>query len=156
MSFLFDSTIQSPQEPTRTRRKARRPAAVPEPSRSGFQPLAIAVAPLGRLDDGVVCLDANCQGECHDIVEERSGRWFLECCFCGTGQWVRATPGHLPPPPKESEFRLRDGRFAGMTLDEVGRAQRGLDYIQWAAAEHPRHAVREAAKTWLASRPVNP
>lgn len=157
MTFLFDTTTQFPQEPSRGRKPARRrrEGAV-EPPRPEFSPVVVAVVSLGRVDDGVMCLDQNCQAECHDIVEEIKGQWLVECCFCGTGQWIKAIPNLLPKPSPKDSFRLRDGRFAGLTLEEAAMLPRGLDYIRWAAGEHPRHAVREAAKTWLASRPANP
>lgn len=154
MSFLFDTTIQTPQEPSRSRRKARKAVEPVEQARPDFVPFVVVVPPLGRLDGDVACIDQSCRAQCHDIVEEHAGQWLLECCFCGTGQWIKAIAGHLPAPEEDAAFRFRDGRFAGLTLDEAARTPRGVDYIKWAAVEHRRGAVREAAKTWLASKPA--
>ena len=107
--------------------------------------------PLGRLDDAVSCLDQNCQAQCHDILDEDRGQWRLECCFCGTGQWVPVVKGHLPPPAEGGDFLLRGGRFDGQTIGEAARSSRGRDYIAWAAKEHPRPAVKKACETYLAS-----
>lgn len=149
MSLLFDT---SPQEPER--KKAKKRAAEPAPPAPGPAATSLpaaAVPPLGRLDEGVACLDTSCQAECHDIVEEIKGQWRLECCFCGTGQWVPVIRGHLPPPAEGCDFVFRGGRFDGQTIAEASRSARGLDYIKWAAAEHPRPAVKKACETYLAS-----
>ena len=152
MSLLFDT---SPQEPERKKPKKRagEPATVKEPAAAPMPlPLpAVAIPPLGRLDEGVACLDTSCQAECHDIVEEIKGQWRLECCFCGTGQWVPVIRGHLPPAAEGGDFVFRGGRFDGQTIAEASRSARGLDYIKWAAAEHPRPAVKKACETYLAS-----
>jgi len=152
MSLLFDT---SPQEPQKKKgRRAAAKEAVIEPVATGV-PLppasAEAPAPLGRLDDGVPCLDQRCQTQCHDILDEERGRWRLECCFCGTGQWVPVIKGHLPPPAEGADFLLRGGRFDGQTLGEVARSPRGQEYIAWAAEEHPRPTVKKACQTYLAS-----
>ena len=106
--------------------------------------------PLGRLDSGVQCGDTTCRAECHDITDEDRGYWRIECCFCGTGQWVPVVKGHLPPPAEGADFVLRGGRFDGQTIGEVARSSRGMEYITWAAEEHPRQAVKKACRTWLA------
>jgi len=149
MSLLFDT---SPEEPERkkSRKRAAEPAP-PAPAPTAASLPAVAVPPLGRLDDGVACLDTSCQGQCHDIVEEIKGQWRLECCFCGTGQWVPVIRGRLPPPAEGGDFVFRGGRFDGQTIAQSARTERGVDYIKWAAAEHPRPAVKKACETYLAS-----
>lgn len=149
MSLLFDT---SPDEPQRRRgRKAAPPVTeTPEPQKPLIY-IGEAVPALGRLDGVVACLDQNCRAECHDITDEDRGQWRLECCFCGTGQWVPVVKGHLPPPAEGADFMLRGGRFDGQTLGEAARSSRGRDYIAWAAKEHPRPAVKKACETYLAS-----
>lgn len=148
MSLLFDTSPQE-QEKKKPRKRATEPEAAP--AAVAYVPPAGPVAPLGRLDDGTPCLDESCQAECHDILDESKGQWLVECCFCGTGQWIPVIRGHLPPPAEGADFMFRGGRFDGQTIAEASRSARGMDYIKWAAAEHPRPAVKKACETWLAS-----
>jgi hypothetical protein len=149
MSLLFDT---SPDEPQRRRgRKAAPPVAEEPVPQKPLIYIGEAVPALGRLDGAVACLDQNCLAECHDILDEDRGQWRLECCFCGTGQWVPVVKGHLPPPAEGADFLLRGGRFDGQTIGEAARSSRGQDYIAWAAKEHPRPAVKKACETYLAS-----
>lgn len=158
MSTLFDV---SPDKPARGRGRKKpkaEPAAAPQEAPRPFvAPVAVAEPPLGRLDEGVVCVDQNCQGTAHDIVEEGqhdlSGlgamepAWRVECCFCGCAHWTRPIKGHLQP--VEKAFLFRDGRFAGMTPAQAALQPRGLDYLRWAAQSHPRPTVREACRKHL-------
>lgn len=157
MSTLFDV---SPNEPTKKKAGKRRPDAGPKaasPSVVAAEPTATAAPVLGRLDDLVECVDQNCQGTAHDIIEE--GRhdltglgamepaWLVECCFCGCAHWTRPIKGHLQP--AEKAFLFRDGRFAGMTPAQAEREPRGPEYLKWAAESHPRQSVRAAVKKYL-------
>jgi hypothetical protein len=152
MTLLFDV---SPDEPTRKRGGGKRtgaPQAVPqkesekEPSFIGQFPTR-PILPIGTIDHTYDCADAACGTQCHDILHEDHGEWYLACAFCGTGQWVRAIKGHLQA--REQAFILRDGRFAGLTLAEVEKQPRGLDYLKWAAESHPRSMVKEECKKHL-------
>jgi len=152
MNLLFDV---SPDEPTRKRGSQKRsgaPLAVPEkePEKKPFfigELPARPILPIGMIDHTYDCADGRCGTQLHDILHEDGGDWYLSCVFCGTGQWVKAIKGHLKP--QERTFVLRDGRFAGLTLPEVEKQPRGLDYLKWAAASHPRPTVREACKKHL-------
>ena len=120
MSLLFDT---SPQEPERKKAKKRAvEPAPPAPGPAAASLPAVAIPPLGRLDEGVACLDTSCQAECHDITDEDRGQWRLECCFCGTGQWIPVIRGHLPPPADGGDFVFRGGRFDGQTLSQTTRS----------------------------------
>lgn len=154
MTMLFDT---SPEEVPDRKKKARaralaaphqQPVSEPEktPSFIGQTPRR-AILPIGKIDDTFECVDPRCGTACHDILHEDGGEWLLGCCFCNCTQWVRAIPGYLQP--KEAEFVFRDGRFAGLTLDEASREPRGPDYIAWAAKEHKRPAVKAACQSWL-------
>jgi len=151
MSLLFDIP---PDEPSRKRRLAREPVKPAEPQEAGsikdFSAKVAAIKPIGKLDDTYRCIDDRCGASCHDILYEDRGEWLLQCCFCNCTQWLPAIPGHLTP--RDEQFVLRDGRFAGMTLDEVSSQPRGIDYIAWAADEHQRPAVKAACKSWLDQR----
>ena len=151
MSLLFDV---SPDEPTRKRSRAQKAAAHPieseEPKKAPYylgQIAPRAILPIGMIDHTFDCADAACGTQCHDILHEEGGEWYLSCVFCHTGQWVKAIKGHLKA--RDQEFVLRNGRFAGLTLPEVEKQPRGLDYLRWAAESHPRPTVREACKKHL-------
>jgi hypothetical protein len=153
VSLLFDT---SPEEPQKRARKGGPPSVqkIVEIEKSPIYIGKSAPAPLGDLDDSVACVDSRCQAQCHDIIDEIRGQWFIECVFCGTGQWVPAVRGHLPEPVAGGDFVLRGGRFDGRTIAATARDPRGMDYLRWAAKEHPRPAVQKACETYLASIPV--
>lgn len=117
------------------------------PSFIGNSATTRVIKPIGKIDDTYQCIDSRCQAYCHDILHEEAGMWFLSCAFCGCTQWLRAIPGVIQP--REEQFQLRDGRFSGMTLDEVSREPHGPEFIRWAAKSHQRDAVKAACKTWL-------
>jgi hypothetical protein len=110
--------------------------------------MAIGKTMLGRIDGVYECADTSCRGASMDIVDEYRGQWHVECCFCGTGSREPVIAGHLSPRSKE-EFVFHGGRFDGQTIDEAMMQPRGRDYVKWAAAEHPRQAVRDACKRRL-------
>lgn len=159
MMLLFDT---SPEDDGKRRRKnARRPTQAPQPA--DHEPsvsIPAFVAPrktLGRVDDGVPCGDDACGASCHDIVDADRGWWNLECCFCGTCQWIQAIDGRLDAPkepPKAEEpavFTFPEGqRFGGKTIDEVFAVK--PEHVRWAAGFEQDDAVRKACKTWLDSR----
>jgi hypothetical protein len=160
VSLLFDTFEQESNQRNKSGRQKtpsrQKPASQnQEPKKVFIHAAIVAPAPLGRLDGSVACLDRTCQAQCHDITDEDRGQWRLECCFCGTGQWVPVVPGHLPPPAEGADFVLRGGRFDGQTLGEVARSSRGMDYIAWAAKEHPRPAVAKSCENYLASLAAN-
>lgn len=155
MTQLFDT---SPEEPSKKRAKgnragAPRRVAEQEPKKEPYclgqlQPRAIRA--IGKIDDTYHCIDHRCGATCHDILIEDNGEWLLQCCFCNCTQWLPAIPGHISP--RDEQFVLRDGRFAGKTLDEVSVEPLGMEYIAWAASEHKRDAVKAACKSWLDQR----
>ena len=152
MPLLFDV---SPEEPTRKgSARSRRPAAEETPKADEFVPPVMTaerpLLPIGRIDHTYACPDARCLAECHDIVAEDDGDWLIQCCFCGTGQWVRAIKGHLKP--REQEFRFTAGTRQGMTIDEAAATPNGMDFVEWAATEHKSEAVKNACQTWLDTR----
>ena len=159
MSLLFDVSPEEPGKKSKSKAKTPslpRPSAVLEKPEKAPIYIGKPASILGRLDDAE-CIDESCQAQAHDIVDEgmvdlkgngiKEPAWHLECCFCGTGQWVAVIKGHLKEKPVE--FTFRDGRFAGQTIAEAATHPRGMDYLTWAAAGHPRQAVRESVRTWL-------
>jgi hypothetical protein len=152
-TLLFDTSIP-PEEQKPSKQKRARATAAPQPEAEAApkKPLIFRdIRPLGRIDHTYACADDACGAECHDILDEDRGQWLLECCFCGTKQEAKAIAGVIQEPAPDT-FRFRDGRYAGQTLDEAAATPRGADYLSWAAESHPRPAVREAVKTWLAKR----
>jgi hypothetical protein len=152
MDMLFDV---SPDEPTRSSSRKRPSRAQPNATEVAPEPAIYkadfttqrAILPIGMIDHTYDCADGRCGTQCHDILHEDHGEWYLACVFCGTGQWVKAIKGHLKP--REQEFVLRDGRFAGLTLAEVEKQPRGMDYLKWAAESHPRSMVKDECKRHL-------
>lgn len=147
--MLFDVT---PEEPEKTKKKARR--ATPEVARQQEAvppPVRLAAAPtlLGKIDDVYECADERCGGTAFDIVDEFRGEWVVQCCFCNTSIRGTAIKGYLKP--RGEDFVFNDGRFAGMSVADAWGQPRGRDYVEWAAAEHPRQAVRDACKKHLDS-----
>lgn len=148
MSLLFDVSPDDDSGRRKRARNGRMPVSIntePEKTLSYIgQTPALPVRPVGKADD---MFDCACGARCHDILREDGRDWYVECCFCGTCEWVDAVPGHLQP--AEAEFIFRDGRFAGMTLPQAASQPRGLDYIKVSAESHKRPAVRDACKTYL-------
>ena len=141
MSLLFDIPSEEP--------KKRRPVAAPKtPEEPVLVPIRkVQSPPLGRIEDVHACPDDACGSGYHEIAEEDGGFWRLECLFCGTGQWVKAIRGYLKP--KEAEFTFSSGDYAGLTIGAVWEDERGRGYVEWAAEEHPKPAVRAACKKHL-------
>jgi hypothetical protein len=154
VSLLFDTSPQEPVNKKAGRKQRVKEAPITAPGMPLPPASAAAPAPLGVLDDSVACVDSRCRAQCHDIIDEIRGQWFIECVFCGTGQWVPAVRGHLPEPVAGGDFVLRGGRFDGRTIAAAARDPRGMDYLRWAAKEHPRPAVQKACETYLASIPI--
>lgn len=104
---------------------------------------------LGRSDDKYECADGGCDSKTHDIVmcSDDGRRWFLQCVFCGVGQWVKAE--QQPVAADEDEFRLKDGRYSGLTPAQIDGISGGRGYLEWAAESHPRQSVRAAVKKYL-------
>lgn len=154
MSLLFEI---APDEPEKARKS--RPAKKPEsdePDEAGFEPsFKACYGPcefLGKADQyGIECIYENCRGTAHDIAYDDGKVWLIQCAFCGTGQYVKARKAQSAP-SAGAVFRFADGRFSGLSLDEAAGKPFGLEYIEWATTEHKRPAVREACKTWLATR----
>lgn len=159
MSLLFDT---SPSEDGKQRRKPRRRQG-PEPIQSEVEPsvsIPAFVAPkrtLGAVDEGVACADESCGAACHDIVEADRGWWNLECCFCGTGQWIKAIDNRLdakketPKRDASEVFVFPEGqRFGGKTINEVFAVK--PEHVRWAAQFEQDSAVRKACQTWLDAR----
>lgn len=151
MSLLFDT---SPTDEPTQKRRSRRPEvteAVVEQEPS-IQAPCIPLAVIDRVDGEAVCLDEACAAACHDIIDSDRGWWRLECCLCGTGQWIPAIDGRLEerkPRPQHGAFTFPDGRHHGKTIAEVAASR--PDYVSWAAKHDQDEETRKACETWIAS-----
>lgn len=151
MSLLFDI---SPSEGGKRRPSKRAKSEAPPEAVFRHEPVAYKSAQpriIRKVDGAFDCADGACGTQCHDVVAEEPGFWYLICAFCGTGQWVEAIPEDVKPEemPADGVFRFGEGRFPGMTLDEVFGVKDGPEYLAWAAQHHKRPAVRDACKTYL-------
>lgn len=147
--MLFDVSPDEPEQKKGRKSSARAMAAPPsakvdEPKKAPYFIGERPVPALGAIDSTFVCVDESCNAGAHDVLTEHDGEWLIECAICGTRQRVAAVRDHFQP--KEAEFVVADGLFAGMTFSEIERQPRGPAWLAWAAAEHPRKFVREAAK----------
>lgn len=160
MTMLLFET--SPSEPGRKRsRKGQQPADSPP------QHPAVAVTArqqefgpagfLGKCDGEYDCVDEACRFGAHDVVGGAPGRWRIQCAACGTIQAVgtvsemeAVAAEQSRAKPATGGFVFNGGLFDGLTIDEASMSPRGMDYISWAAQEHPRQAVKNACETWLA------
>lgn len=148
--MLFDISPDEP-EPRKTGKARARGKAAPPPAETAEVEIApiylgqrAARPALGTIDGPFACADGACGAFAHDVLDDEDGEWLIECAICGTRQRVAAIRNHLKP--RGEQFTVSDGRFAGLTLDEIERQPRGREWLAWAVAEHPRQAVREAVR----------
>lgn len=153
MSLLFD--ISAAEDGGKKRPPKRAKAQAAEEPVFRHEPKAYKSAQpriLRKINDTFDCADAACGTQCHDVIAEEPGYWYLTCVFCGTSQWVEAIPEKAAPekPPADGVFRFDGGRFPGMTLDEVCALDDGLAYIRWVAGSPKQPtAVRKACQAHL-------
>ncbi len=89
-----------------------------------------------------------------DIAETRkvdgAAKW-LVCCgwVCGHCWLVDPVPGVLDKREEGREFRVRGGRFDGMTFSEIA-AEGGRWYIEQLVKAGKRQVLAEEAAKWLA------
>jgi hypothetical protein len=159
MSLLFDiSPTDEPQKKKSKKATAKNVVATEEDKATFVPAVRRSVSFLGRLDGDVVCLDQNCQGACHDVTDKCRDQWRIECCYCGTGQWIDAR--EEPEPEQETTgehkaFAFSSGRFQGMGIAEAAGQPRWREYCEYAAKNHKDSAAREACQTWLAQNPAS-
>lgn len=147
---LFDMTADdttAPEDATPRRgRRGPRPSPVADsPAESAVVAPALparAIRPLGDIE-GAPC---DCGTSLWEIMDEWRGEWKVECWACYRRRKMAVVVGHLKP---RSDFTLRDGRFAGMTLDEAAREPHGLEVLRVYASGHKRPEVREAVRKFL-------
>jgi hypothetical protein len=152
MRLLFDTSPTEETGKVRKKRIAPRPAAVATPAAENAPKIfSVPTRIMGRVDGEVAGVCLNCEAQCHDIIANEKGRWFLECCLCGTGQWILAIDDRLdepePEPGGSGVFAWpEDGsRFSGKSLDEIKP-----EIISWAAENEPNESVKKACQEYLA------
>jgi len=155
MNFLFDvSPTEVPDSAKKASKKAVSQPVAEVVSDPIYIPAGRELRIIGRIDHTYACERPRCGTRCHDIIAEDGSDWLLECCFCGQWQWATAIDGILDS--SVESFAFRDGRFAGLTVDQASRQDKGPEYIRWAAKSHKREAVRIACQSWLDSSQVSP
>jgi hypothetical protein len=158
MSLLFDISPTDEPQPRKSKKPAPKRQADAEAAKASFVPAFRRLADfLGKIDGEVECLDQSCQGKCHDVTDKSRDQWRIECCCCGTGQWVDARE----EPESEDEvgttqgcFTFPTGRFIGLRLEEAATHPRWAEYCKYAAKNHADQAVRETCQKWLADNPA--
>lgn len=160
--LLFETSQEEPEKkPRRGTQRPAQPAQAASPSQPAGGPrLLEAVGFLGKCDGEHECVDEACRFGAHDVVGGSPGRWRLQCAECGTIQTVTAVSEmeavvteQSRATPAAGGFVFNGGLFDGLTIDEASMSPRGMDYISWAAKEHPRQAVKNACEIWLARSP---
>lgn len=157
--LLFETSPEEPEKKKTKRPQAESAAVVAEdrPAEASFDVGPIEY--MGRCDDEYVCADESCGCGAHDVVDGAPGRWRIQCFACGTIQTVASVLCLVEKPATEvarsgasqsGDFVFKGGIFDGLSIQEAWARPRGPDYVTWASAEHPRPAVREACKKWLA------
>lgn len=153
---LFDLTTDSPEDvgPKRGGRKKSAIAVCDRPS--PVAPTAPgrprSLKPIGSIDGepcGGRAFGMPCQCTVWDILYEDRGEWLVGCFVCGAVKWMPVVEGHLPDKPQGAEFVIRDGRFAGMRLEEIVDQPRGLDTLRIYAKTHKSDVVRREVGKFL-------
>lgn len=146
---LFDMTADETTAPEDA--SPRRGRRGPKPSPAAESPAAVAPAPapparaIRPLGD-IEADPCDCGTSLWEIVDEWRGEWAVECWACYRRRKMAVVVGYLKP---RSDFTLRDGRFAGMTLDEAAEEPHGLEVLRVYASGHRRPEVREAVRKFL-------
>lgn len=153
MSMLFDiSPIED--EDGKKKKKSRRvkaedTTAVHAETPVEFVPLKTIAVIDGHYECGTCGLTIL---ELIDIRKTESGTKWIVCCgyWCGHSWPVDPIPGLLDEEDRKQRdvFRMRDGRFAGKSFDEINR-DGARWYIESLVTVSKRTAVSEAAKNWL-------
>lgn len=147
-SLLFDTSPEEPERKKTTRRKTEAP--VVERASEPYSPRLVSIKALATVDEGYPCLDETCRAECHDVIDECDGQWYLECFVCGTRQWIPQLRNlAAEESPEEERFVFSGGPFDGMEVDEVATMPRGIEYIEKCAETHKKAATKKACKSWL-------
>jgi len=95
------------------------------------------------VDDFITCWQ--CHGRSHDAWERRGKRTLLRCNYCGTGEWVY----NAPDPPQDTVFRMTEGRFSGMSLEQIDKQPNGRRYLEHIRDTHA--TLREVVSRYLAA-----
>jgi hypothetical protein len=104
-----------------------------------------------------IAVCSRCGCDAHDMLDDFTDKrghrtWLLWCIYCGNRDRIDApaTPEAAPEPvprPAEAaeEFRLKYGRFQGMTLAEADAQPNGRKYLEWMLANNKALAPRVAS-----------
>lgn len=89
-----------------------------------------------KMDDYASCY--RCNARCHDFIDEHRGEIRIECCFCGAIMKVIGVAPIDASRETDGSYVLKFGRFKGMSIAEVSRQPRGVEYLELLAKDSPR------------------
>ena len=154
--MLFD-TSPIEDEDTKKKRPSKRRKVEEQPLpatpvESEFRPF------VATLVDVAICERCGCTVTDLDSIVKVDGqtKWIVVCGWsCGLIMTIEPVPGVLDEADKSSkQFVLREGRFAGKTLDDVWESGNEW-YIRDLAKMAKRSAVASAASEWLAKKEID-
>lgn len=135
------------------RKKSRRSAPAAAPAAAAELPPALAVPEdrpvrvLGEVE-GEPC---SCGTTLWEVIEDHRTRWRVWCWACYRQRWMDPVPGVLP---ERCDFVIHEGRFSGLTLDEIVDEPRGVDVLRIYAKSHKSPAVQAAVAAFLDRRGI--
>ena len=103
-------------------------------------------AGLGVSDGEYECF--RCSGDYFEIMQQDAGGWHLWCVYCGARQWEDAK--------ERDTFVFDDGRFKGLTIEQVSAQDGGMDYLAFTSKRCRSKKVREKVQKWLDAHKVRP
>jgi len=166
-SLLFDVSPVEDEDSKKKKKSTRRKQAAdqvlpqipePEPEAAGFL-LSLDSVPCWQCGapadlDSVVRIREEVVDECGKVSLQMVSRWRVTCgWWCMHSWYIPPIPGLLDKKDDESpQFVLREGMFAGKTLDEVSKIPGGDLYIKNLPSMTDRKSVAQAAIDWLAKK----
>lgn len=135
-TMLFSELEPEPEKP------ADRPVELPPDPK--MRSPAELWAGLGTSVEEFECF--RCSGSFFEVMQQDAGHWHLWCVFCGARQWEPARDREV--------FVFADGRFRGLTVDQVAVQDGGADYIKFIAQKGRSKQAREKCQKWLDEKSV--
>lgn len=103
-------------------------------------------AGLGVSDGEYECF--RCSGSFFEIMQQKAGGWHLWCVYCGARQWEDAK--------ERDTFVFDDGRYQGLTIEQVSCQDEGMDYLRFIAKKSRSKIVKEKVQKWLDAQSSHP
>lgn len=159
-SMLFDTSPIDEDSVKKKPRKTREKQPEPAPTRALPRVEKPATERWLASIDGHYACD-RCGITLLDLVDirktDKGVKWLISCgWWCLHSWYVDPIPGVLDAEDKKQEeenFRVRGGRFDGMTFDEID-AMGYRRYIEALPGAPKRTVLAEAARKWLDRNPI--